>query len=839
MRVIVVPDEAVIADEAIVAPPGTAARGEVRRSEARMRKGGGGGAATAIVAGRASNSAARMSRQAPRNMTRRDARDDGAFDPALVLLIVWIAGALGVAGGIVVGVLRVGRLKRNAVRVNHGWSVALLRRLCDEMGVTRPVTLLEGDADAMPMTWGILRPVVLLPSSASGWQEARLMAVLRHELAHVRRLDTFTQLMAEVACAIHWFNPLVWIMARRLRIEREMACDDAVLAAGSVASEYAAQLVALARSFRPVPATVFAAVTMATPSQLKGRVHALLDERRSRGRVAAGIVVPAWIAAVLLVVPLAAMTPVSRFEETPAPRRPPRAASQWANESPRVAPYVMLGAEPGGSFAMAPGGSGVSILELGGRDAYVLPVPSRRFKGVMVAPRVLAAPRPPAFLQQVLCWQSGAEAQRVSTRANDNNGRQDYRLTWQRADCEIEIRMVGTVRFTRDFKDIASIAGGGWVRLTEDDRGRVRRVNIEPSQGALAYDYTIDGQARPFDAAAREWLRAALVQFFRTTGFAADERAAWILSEQGIAGLVQEIDALRADHARRRYYQAAIATGRLNESQVADLMQRASRQISSDYELAQLLVETADDISFTNATRDAFLAASRTVESAYERRRILSAVLESATLDSPSTAAMLESAGELSSDYEKAELLISLTKRYTLEPALRAQYLRTATTIESDYEKRRVFEAIVAQGSLAPDNLAELLNASATIDSDYEAATVMMMLSRYDLSSSALQEAYLRAASGLESDYEHRRVLSSMVRREQIAPHVLSVVLRSARSIESDYELAELLTQIARTQTLTPALRDEFVRALQTIESSHEYGRVSGALLQAEQRRGA
>ncbi|MCI0435669.1 MAG: hypothetical protein L0271_18790, partial [Gemmatimonadetes bacterium] len=121
-----------------------------------MRKGGGGGAASAIVAGRASSGAARWSREAARNAVRRDSRDDAAFDPALVLLIVWMAGVVGVAGGIVVGVVRVGRLKRNAVRVNHGWSVALLRRLCDEMGVTRPVTLLEGDVDAMPMTWGIL-----------------------------------------------------------------------------------------------------------------------------------------------------------------------------------------------------------------------------------------------------------------------------------------------------------------------------------------------------------------------------------------------------------------------------------------------------------------------------------------------------------------------------------------------------------------------------------------------------------------------------------------------------------------------------------------------------------
>ena len=82
------------------------------------------------------------------------------------------------------------------------------------------------------MVWGFFRPTILLPADASNWQEERLRAVLLHELAHIQRNDWESQLIAQVMCAVYWFNPLVWFAARRMRVEAERACDDHVLNAG-------------------------------------------------------------------------------------------------------------------------------------------------------------------------------------------------------------------------------------------------------------------------------------------------------------------------------------------------------------------------------------------------------------------------------------------------------------------------------------------------------------------------------------------------------------------------------------------------------------------------------
>jgi beta-lactamase regulating signal transducer with metallopeptidase domain len=134
--------------------------------------------------------------------------------------------------------------------------------------------------DGGPMTFGLRKPVILLPRAAAHWPQARLDAVLRHERAHIRRHDSITQLLAELACAFYWPNPLVWLGARRLRRDAEIAADDAVLASGLQASAYATQLVQVAAEFAGSPRLM--AMAMAAGSTLEARVTSVLSPEPSR-----------------------------------------------------------------------------------------------------------------------------------------------------------------------------------------------------------------------------------------------------------------------------------------------------------------------------------------------------------------------------------------------------------------------------------------------------------------------------------------------------------------------------------------------------------------------------
>jgi beta-lactamase regulating signal transducer with metallopeptidase domain len=206
------------------------------------------------------------------------------------------------------GVLRIRWIERRATELtDEGW-VAMTDSLSRRLGLGRIVRLLRHGTARVPMTWGLVRPVVLLPAEADGWDAERRRVVLAHELAHVRRWDALTQWVAHLATSLFWFHPLVWVAAHHLRQERERACDDAVLEIGTVPAAYAEHLLTLVRSLGRARAPA-AALAMARRSQFEGRLLAILDSavRRSGVSRAAGLATAAAALACLL--PLAALRP--------------------------------------------------------------------------------------------------------------------------------------------------------------------------------------------------------------------------------------------------------------------------------------------------------------------------------------------------------------------------------------------------------------------------------------------------------------------------------------------------------------------------------------------------
>ncbi|HEX2210862.1 MAG TPA: M56 family metallopeptidase, partial [Longimicrobium sp.] len=180
-----------------------------------------------------------------------------------------IAGLLWLALGFW-GVARLG--KRAQVVRDPEW-LRTVHDAAERLGLRRPVLLLRARGAVMPATGGLLWPSVVLPASADEWPDERRHAVLAHELAHVKRFDTLTQALAQVACVLFWWHPAVWYAARRLRVERERACDDLVLRAGTRASDYAAHLLEIARTHRGPRLARAALVSMARPSQLESRLR--------------------------------------------------------------------------------------------------------------------------------------------------------------------------------------------------------------------------------------------------------------------------------------------------------------------------------------------------------------------------------------------------------------------------------------------------------------------------------------------------------------------------------------------------------------------------------------
>ena len=195
--------------------------------------------------------------------------------------IAWGIGILIVLAPLLTGLVGIWRIARRSQRVTDGPLATLVSELVQQLGLKRRVTLLRSEAE-MLLTWGIIRPQVLIPTDAENWSPDQQRAVLLHELAHVQRWDWLTQMLAHILCAIYWFNPLVWVADRQMHLERERACDDHVLTAGCRATDYAEHLLEIARTSRPSTFAACAAVAMAQPSWIEKRLRVILAPDRNR-----------------------------------------------------------------------------------------------------------------------------------------------------------------------------------------------------------------------------------------------------------------------------------------------------------------------------------------------------------------------------------------------------------------------------------------------------------------------------------------------------------------------------------------------------------------------------
>ena len=215
--------------------------------------------------------------------------------PAAILLIITIL-ALG----------RLIALRARADVLVDGHWLSALARAQRRMGFKHGTALLTSDELASPISWGLMRPVILLNTravEASGEAEA----IIAHELAHVARMDWVKLLLARIATALFWFNPLVWILAREAHQLREEAADDAVLAADIADTDYAQLLVGVAR--HECPGLLLGAHGVApSKNSLARRVARVLDVQSVRGPVARSFAVGVFVGAVLVAAPLAALT---------------------------------------------------------------------------------------------------------------------------------------------------------------------------------------------------------------------------------------------------------------------------------------------------------------------------------------------------------------------------------------------------------------------------------------------------------------------------------------------------------------------------------------------------
>jgi beta-lactamase regulating signal transducer with metallopeptidase domain len=247
----------------------------------------------------------------PATATRRGVasrKSETSSSPSLadVVALGWFLGIAVCAMRLIVAV----KSSRTLRARSHPCAAAepLTQEIRHQLGISRRVEIRSANELRTPLTFGWLRPVVVLPEESLDWTQERLRSVLIHELAHVRRFDWLILVGMQALACVQWFNPFVWYAIGKLRSEAEYACDDEVILRGLAPTRYASELLQIARtiSVDRSPLTV----GMARRPQVEARIASILSPRTPRGLLNGRATTKALLLVLAIGLPLAAVRPL-------------------------------------------------------------------------------------------------------------------------------------------------------------------------------------------------------------------------------------------------------------------------------------------------------------------------------------------------------------------------------------------------------------------------------------------------------------------------------------------------------------------------------------------------
>ena len=708
-----------------------------------------------------------------------------------LLLLIWAAGATFILLRLAVGTTIVAALARRGARVEDGSWLSLAQRLSGALQIDRPLTLLRGSRVGVPITWGIIYPVVLLPDDADGWPEERRRFVLVHEMAHVKRLDALTQLAGQLALALFWFNPLVWIANRRMQLEREHACDDYVLRHGTPASHYAEELLTMVRSLgtsghRPAQ-PAFAALAMARRSEFEGRMLSILDPVLDRHPLSKGRTVMSALAALLLVVPLAALHPYER----------PADAGPLAAASAAVPTFTLT--VPAGTDTALPESFKISIK--GGDDTPSLArqsvpsLPSQPSQPSLpsappASPRTPTSPSSPLSpvsatgayealgaglaktadeLKQVAAkMKTGMKPSSCSDKVTpgtviratsshaDDDGLSSVRFLSlvEGGDCR-EATVVGKVTFTDAEDDIAAMPLAAYSEFGERKRdGSTRELVVRRADdGGIAHIYALDGKSAPYDDAARRWFAGFLPVVLREASINTAPRVAQARARGGVDAVLALIASINSSGSKRAHYEALIAQGRLSGDDVDRIVRHAGENISSSGDLRSVLTKLAPSLRGGVRSGSAIERAVLAVPSSGDRTAVLRAFGQ--TSDRDMLRSVMRLAETIPSSGDKASLLKTLAPSYLDrdDDQLRDAFFRTLSTVPSSGDMRSVLTGSTMGYAAANEKVAyAIARAAAAVPSSGDRTSVLLgLVDARALRSERVRDAYLKATEGMSS----------------------------------------------------------------------------------------
>jgi hypothetical protein len=419
--------------------------------------------------------------------------------------------------------------------------------------VKRQVRIFQSDQIHAPMTWGIWRPLILLPQSWEELPEERREVALLHELVHVARNDFAIRVVSDIFCALFWFQPLAWSVRRALREEQELACDERVLAAGRKCSVYAKVLLdwhdrLSAEDGLPAPG-------MAQPSSLERRLRSILDPGLRRKPLSLSQVAGFWLLGLGIALPLWSV----QFTAAPTPALP---------------------------STLDPGLPGAPSVAHG-----TIPVSKAR--------KAVSARQAHDSVHTLSGGVTCPECFQLSTRRHFGEilGEGDqWFATWSRFGRTVEENAFRGVRFQADMSDITFVEPGGFFELYERATEGTRRLVVSPDpNGHIRRIWYVDGRRQSFDRTAGIWFANRLLEWERHAGYTSEARVDFLVHVGRVQTVLDELTRLDSDGVRRLYVLALLKQENVLEMQKEQALVGAEERFATREGWSNLLSEILED----------------------------------------------------------------------------------------------------------------------------------------------------------------------------------------------------------------------------------------------------
>lgn len=422
-----------------------------------------------------------------------------------------------------------------------------------------------------------------------------------------------------------------------------------------------------------------------------------------------------------------------------------------------------------------------------------------------------------------------------------------------------KIESKGKIEISANDKDITGISDNGYLTLSKTVFGSKHRVDIRAEGNTLRKRYYQGSREKPWEPTGREWLAEILPELVRSSTLGAASRIERFYKQGGSTAVLQEIADLKSDFVRQHYGDVLLKYP-LSDQQIAEVFQRLSKSITSDYYLAELLSGNLEKGLKNQTTSLAYIKAIDGIASDFYRASVLQDVVkkgENAKIDLKS---FLTITGEISSDFYKASVLEVLAKSEGVS-AYQAEYFEIAGTINSDFYRASALNKGFQHIKLTNIGMYNGLKSWSSMSSDFYQQDVMLhLLKKHRLTAEAQKIVLMPIASRMSSALYKNDVLTTFAKTQKMTEENFAIWLSAAATVNSDFYMASTLnsfsavdlseTQLAgifnvvatmssdfyKADVLTKyaellpksgaAARTAYVSAAKSINSTHYYGEV-------------